>query len=66
MEKVKTVSETIEVKKNGVQKSVRINNSKNLAKENEIQQILKKNECIDIFRDLVYDKEQQVYDQNSY
>jgi hypothetical protein len=52
-----TINDTIVIKKNGVQKSVKINFEKNVAKEAEIQQILKKDGCIDIFKDLLFDKQ---------
>lgn len=67
MQKVKINSkEVIAVRKNGVMKSMKIDPDKNKAKEDEIQQILKKNECCDIFRDLLFDKEHQIYDQKNY
>lgn len=67
MQKVKSnEKEVIEVRKNGVMMSMKIDPNKNKAKEDEVQQILKKNECCDIFRDLVFDKEHQIYDQKNY
>ena len=61
-----TLKDTILIKKNGVSKTVKINFEKNVAKEAEIQQILKKDGCIDIFKDLLFDKQQQIYDQKNY
>jgi len=56
MHKVKVQKDVIEVKKNGISKMIKIDPTKNLAKESEIQQILQKNECMDIFKDIVLEK----------
>lgn len=66
MHKVKVQKDVIEVKKNGISKMIKIDPTKNLAKESEIQQILQKNECMDIFKDIVLDKKMQIFDQQNY
>jgi len=53
--------EVVFVKKNGITKQMKICNDRNKAKEFEIKQVLKKDNCLDLFKDIVIDGEPMAF-----
>lgn len=54
------------VRKNGITQKMKIYPEKNVAKQNEIKKILQKNQCIDLFKDLMVDDQQMPVGEKGY